>query len=96
MLVTVAMKQPQQIEKAEGKLGVLLPGLGAVATTFVAGCLLARKGLGDPVGSLTQLGTIRLGKRTDNRSPAIKDFVPLAGLLFIPLVVETRGQTLPD
>ena len=74
------MKQPQQIEKAEGKLGVLLPGLGAVATTFIAGCLLARKGLGDPVGPLTQLGTIRLGKRTDNRSPAIKDFVPLAGL----------------
>src|SRR5690606_1894966 len=62
------------------KLGVLLPGLGAVSTTFIAGCLLARKGLGHPVGSLTQLGTIRLGKRTDNRSPKIKDFVPLAGL----------------
>ncbi len=74
------MKQPQSIEKAEGKLGVLLPGLGAVSTTFIAGCLLARKGLGHPVGSLTQLGTIRLGKRTDNRSPKIKDFVPLAGL----------------
>lgn len=74
------MKQPQQIEKAEGKLGVLLPGLGAVATTFVAGCLLARKGIAEPVGSLTQLGTIRLGKRTDDRAPAIKDFLPLAGL----------------
>ncbi|MFO0570258.1 MAG: inositol-3-phosphate synthase [Polyangiaceae bacterium] len=74
------MKQPQQIEKADGKLGVLLPGMGAVATTFIAGCLLARKGLAEPVGSLTQLGSIRLGKRTDNRSPKIREFAPLAGL----------------
>ncbi|MBK8997484.1 MAG: inositol-3-phosphate synthase [Myxococcales bacterium] len=74
------MKQPKQIEKADGKLGVLLPGMGAVATTFIAGCLLARKGLAQPVGSLTQLGTIRLGKRTDNRSPKIDEFVPLASL----------------
>jgi myo-inositol-1-phosphate synthase len=74
------MKQPQEIKKADGKLGVLLPGMGAVATTFVAGCLLARKGIAQPVGSLTQMGTVRLGKRTDNRSPLIKDFVPLAGL----------------
>ncbi|MCK6533245.1 MAG: inositol-3-phosphate synthase [Polyangiaceae bacterium] len=74
------MKQPQEIKQADGKLGVLLPGMGAVATTFVAGCLLARKGIAQPVGSLTQMGTVRLGKRTDNRSPLIKDFVPLAGL----------------
>ncbi|GMV12960.1 MAG: myo-inositol-1-phosphate synthase [Polyangiaceae bacterium] len=80
MLVTLAMKQPKQIEKADGKLGILLPGMGAVATTFIAGCLLARKGLAQPVGSLTQLGTIRLGKRTDNRSPKIDEFVPLASL----------------
>src|SRR6478736_9293501 len=74
------MKRPQQVQPAEGKLGILLPGLGAVSTTFIAGCLLARRGLGEPVGSLTQLATIRLGKRTDNRTPLIKDFVPLAGL----------------
>ncbi|MCA9598118.1 MAG: inositol-3-phosphate synthase [Myxococcales bacterium] len=74
------MKQPQQLQKTDGKLAVLLPGLGAVATTFVAGCMLARKGLGEPVGSLTQMGTIRLGKRTDNRAPKIKDFAPLAEL----------------
>jgi myo-inositol-1-phosphate synthase len=74
------MKRPPQVQPAEGKLGVLLPGLGAVSTTFIAGCLLARRGLGQPFGSLTQLATIRLGKRTDNRTPRIKDFVPLAGL----------------
>src|SRR5882724_3521899 len=74
------MKRPPQVQTADGKLGVLLPGLGAVSTTFIAGCLLARRGLGQPFGSLTQLATIRLGKRTDNRTPAIKDFVPLAGL----------------
>jgi myo-inositol-1-phosphate synthase len=74
------MKQPQKLESADGKLAVFLPGLGAVATTFVAGVLLARQGLGEPIGSLTQLGTIRLGKRTDARVPKIKDFVPLAGL----------------
>jgi myo-inositol-1-phosphate synthase len=74
------MKQPTSIRPAEGKLGVLLPGMGAVATTTIAGVLLARKGKGTPVGSLTQLGTIRLGKRTDRRTPAIRDFVPLASL----------------
>jgi myo-inositol-1-phosphate synthase len=74
------MKQPQKIEKADGKLAVLLPGMGAVATTFIAGCLLSRRGLAQPIGSLTQLGTIRLGKRTDNRAPLIKDFAPLASL----------------
>ena len=74
------MKQPEHISKPEGRLAVLLPGLGAVATTFIAGCLLARRGLAQPIGSLTQMGTIRLGKRTDNRVPRIADFVPLASL----------------
>ena len=69
------MKAPEQLSPAEGKLAVFLPGLGAVATTFIAGCLLARRGMGVPIGSLTQMGTIRLGKRTDNRVPLIKDFV---------------------
>jgi myo-inositol-1-phosphate synthase len=68
------------IQPAEGKLGILLPGMGAVATTFVGGVEAVRRGLSKPIGSLTQMGTVRLGKRTDNRSPAIKDFVPLAGL----------------
>ena len=68
------------IEKAEGKLGVLLPGLGAVATTLIAGVEAVKKGLAQPVGSLTQMGNIRLGKRTENRYPKIKDFVPLASL----------------
>ena len=74
------MKRPQKIGEPTGKLGVLLPGLGAVSTTFVAGVELARRGLADPIGSLTEFGTIRLGKRTDKRSPKIRDFVPLATL----------------
>ena len=65
---------------ATGKLGVLLVGIGAVSTTLVAGVELIRKGLGRPIGSLTQIGTIRLGKRTDNNTPLIKDFVSLARL----------------
>jgi myo-inositol-1-phosphate synthase len=65
---------------AKGRLGVLTPGLGAVATTFMAGTESVRRGLSEPIGSLSQLATIRLGKRTDNRSPLIKDFVPLASL----------------
>ena len=69
-----------KIAPAKGKLGILTPGIGAVATTFMAGVEAVKKGLGEPVGSLTQLGTVRLGKRTDNRVPKIKDFVPLAGL----------------
>ena len=69
-----------QIAPATGKLGVLIPGLGAVSTTFIAGVEAVKRGLAQPVGSLTQLSTIRLGKRTDNRSPMIKDFVPLAKL----------------
>ena len=74
------MKQPHELKSAEGKLAVLLPGMGAVATTFIAGCLLARAGKGMPTGSLTQLGTIRLGKRTEGRVPKISEFVPLASL----------------
>ncbi|HEU6450606.1 MAG TPA: inositol-3-phosphate synthase [Gemmatimonadaceae bacterium] len=65
---------------AKGRLGVLTPGLGAVATTFMAGTESVRRGLSEPIGSLSQLATIRLGKRTDKRSPLIKDFVPLASL----------------
>jgi myo-inositol-1-phosphate synthase len=68
------------IAPAQGKLGVLLPGMGAVSTTLIAGVELVKKGLGRPVGSLTQYGTIRLGRRTDNNTPLIKDFVPLANL----------------
>ena len=74
------MEKPAKIASPRGKLGVLLPGMGAVSTTFMAGVELVRKGLAQPVGSLTQLGTIRLGKRTDNHSPLIHKFVPLAGL----------------
>jgi len=69
-----------QIAPADGKLGVLIPGIGAVTTTFIAGVEAVKRGDAVPVGSLTQLATIRLGKRTDNRTPMIKDFVPLAGL----------------
>ncbi len=68
------------IAPATGKLGVMVVGLGAVATTMIAGVEAIRRGLAKPIGSLTQMGTIRLGKRTDNKSPLIKDFVPLAKL----------------
>src|SRR6185295_19344963 len=68
------------IKPAEGKLGVLLVGLGAVSTTFIAGVEAIKKGFAQPIGSLTQMGTIRLGKRTENRVPLIKDFVPIAKL----------------
>src|SRR3954447_9103834 len=69
-----------KISPAKGKLGIMIPGMGAVATTFVAGVESIRKGHAKPIGSKTQMGTIRLGKRTDNRSPKISEFVPLAGL----------------
>jgi myo-inositol-1-phosphate synthase len=68
------------IEPAKGKLGIMIPGMGAVATTFVAGVEAVRKGIASPIGSLTQMGTIRLGRRTEGRSPKIKEFVPLAAL----------------
>jgi len=74
------MEKPTSIAAPRGKLGVLLPGMGAVATTFMAGVELVRTKQAVPVGSLTQLGTIRLGKRTEGRSPKIKDFVKLAKL----------------
>ncbi len=72
--------KPRVIEPADGKLGVLLVGLGAVATTFVAGVENVRRGRAKPIGSLTQMATIRLGRRTEHRAPLIKDFVPLAAL----------------
>jgi myo-inositol-1-phosphate synthase len=72
--------QPNDITPAKGKLGILLVGLGAVSTTTIAGVMAIRKGLAQPIGSLTQMGTIRLGKRTENRTPKINEFVPLAGL----------------
>jgi myo-inositol-1-phosphate synthase len=72
--------KPVEIAKPQGKLGVLLPGLGAVSSTFIAGVHSVRRGDSLPIGSLTQMGTIRLGKRTENRAPLIKDFIKLAGL----------------
>ena len=74
------MDKPNQVKPASGKLGILMPGMGAVATTVIAGVEAIKAGLGKPIGSLTQMGTIRLGKRTEGRSPLIKDFVPLAEL----------------
>src|SRR5215813_5757989 len=74
------MEKPTSIAAPKGKLGVLLPGMGAVATTFMAGVELVRTKKAQPVGSLTQMGTIRLGKRTEGRSPRIKDFIKLAKL----------------
>jgi len=73
-------KSKKTIPPADGKLGVLIPGLGAVSTTFIIGVKAILKELGEPIGSLTQMGTIRLGKRTEKRTPLIRDFVPLATL----------------
>ncbi|MEZ0453449.1 inositol-3-phosphate synthase [Sphingobacterium thalpophilum] len=70
----------QQVKDAKGKLGILIPGLGAVATTLIAGVASINKGFSKPIGSVSQLSRIRLGKRTENRNPLIKDFVPLAKL----------------
>src|SRR5579871_5106940 len=75
-----AMPQAIEIRPASGRLGILTPGMGAVATTTYAGILAVRQGRAKPIGSLTQMGRIRLGKRTEHRNPLIKDFVPLAGL----------------
>jgi myo-inositol-1-phosphate synthase len=71
---------PPTVAPATGRLGVLTVGLGAVASTLIAGVELVKRGIGKPIGSLTQMGTIRLGKRTEDRSPLVKDFVPLAAL----------------
>jgi myo-inositol-1-phosphate synthase len=76
----MALKKGVDVKPAKGKLGILLPGMGAVATTFIAGVHAIRRGIGQPIGSLTQLGHIRIGKRTDGKSPAIKDYVSLAEL----------------
>jgi myo-inositol-1-phosphate synthase len=78
--VQSGQKTAQSVAPAKGKLGVMVVGLGAVATTMIAGVEAVRRGLAKPIGSLTQMGTIRLGKRTENKSPLIKDFVPLADL----------------
>ncbi|HEX6940363.1 MAG TPA: inositol-3-phosphate synthase [Longimicrobiales bacterium] len=89
----MTVKQGSQIAPAAGRLGILTPGLGAVATTFMAGVEAARRGLARPIGSLTQMGHIRLGKRTDGRQPKIKDFVPLASL---DQVVFGAWDPIPD
>ena len=86
-------KKTVEIAKPEGKLGVMTCGMGAVATTFIAGVEAVRRNLARPIGSLTQMGTIRLGKRTDKRVPLIKDFVPLAGL---PDLVFSGWDIFPD
>ena len=76
----MSIKSNVNIAPAEGKLGILIPGIGAVSTTFIAGVEAIKRGLAEPIGSLTQMATVRLGKRTDGRTPKIKDFVPLANL----------------
>src|SRR5512138_112902 len=76
----MALKKAVDVKPATGKLGILMPGMGAVATTFIAGVQAIRRGIGQPIGSLTQLGHIRIGKRTDGNSPAIRDYVSLAKL----------------
>ena len=78
--MTMTSGHAKNLQKPKGKLGVLIPGLGAVATTFIAGVESIRKGYQPPIGSLTQMGHIRLGKRTENRQPLVKDFVPLVEL----------------
>ena len=74
------MNKPVDIKPASGKLGILTPGIGAVASTFFAGVIAARKGLAAPIGSVSQMAHIRLGAREEDRNPLIRDFVPLAGL----------------
>jgi myo-inositol-1-phosphate synthase len=76
----IAVKTSRRIDPANGKLAVLLPGLGAVATTTIAGVMLARRGLAQPIGSLTQMGTISVGARTNGNSPRIGEYAPLATL----------------
>ena len=78
--VTSATPSAADIKPAEGKLGIMIPGMGAVATTLIAGVEAVRRGMAQPIGSMTQMGTIRLGKRTDDRTPKIKEFVPIAKL----------------
>ena len=73
-------KQQSSIAPAKGRLAILIPGMGAVATTLVAGVEAVRRELAKPIGSVTQMGRVRLGKRTDGRSPLVKDLVPIADL----------------
>ena len=73
----MGLKKGVEVAPASGKLGVLMPGMGAVATTFVAGVLAVRRGLAKPIGSLTQMASVRLGERTEKRSPPTKELVPL-------------------
>src|SRR5947199_2970281 len=75
-----AAQSAADIKPATGKLGIMIPGMGAVATTLIAGVEAVRRGLAQPIGSLTQMGTIRLGKRTEGNTPLIRDFVPIAKL----------------
>ena len=74
----MSLEKGVNVEPAKGKLGVLMPGMGAVATTYIAGVIAVRRGLAEPIGSLCELGTIRLGKRTENRVPSLRDYVSLA------------------
>src|ERR1700743_292667 len=69
-----------EVKQANGRLGVLLPGMGAVATTLIAGVEAIKKGIAQPIGSLTQMGNIHLNRKSGNNYPKIKDFVPLANL----------------
>ncbi len=87
--------QPPVIKPVDGRLGVLTVGMGAVATTFIAGVELAKRGMAAPIGSLTQMGTIRLGKRTDHRVPLINDFVPIASLDDLVFGAGIRSPTTP-
>jgi myo-inositol-1-phosphate synthase len=89
----VAQAVGRDIAPAKGTLGVMLVGLGAVSTTFIAGVEIVRCGVGLPIGSLTQMGTIRLGRRTEKRAPKIRDFVPLARLTDL---VFTAWDPFPD
>ncbi len=78
--MTKMLRDKPAVDAPSGKLGILLPGMGAVATTFIAGVEAVRRGISQPIGSMTQMGHIRLGKRTENRQPLVKEFVPLQSL----------------
>ena len=83
------MSKGLPIAPADGKLGILLVGLGAVSTTTIAGVMAVRKGLARPIGALTQMGTVRLGKRTESRSPTIEEFVPIAHIRTVEAQMRT-------
>ena len=82
------------MSKENSKVGVLIPGMGAVASTFICGVIACNKGLSKPIGSMTQMGSIRLGKRSEDRSPIVKDFVPVADMENLVSVSYTH-LTLP-